>query len=120
MAARPRRMPELEAMFGRLSRAELLANCEAASLAFAPVNRPEDLFDDPHLAAGGLWDAVLPGDRHARLPGLPFSIGGRRFGTAGAPPAIGQHSRAILAELGFAEADIDALEERGIIRQETP
>jgi hypothetical protein len=60
------------------------------------VNRPGDLFEDPHLAqSGGLIDIRLPDGRPARTPALPVSIDGERLGNHRDPPRLGEHTREV-------------------------
>ena len=94
---------------------EIAARCEAAGLPFAPVNRPEALFDDPHLNAGGLVDVPLPDGRTTKLPGLAIELDGKRLGRRNDPPAPGAGARDWLRTAGLAEDEIDALQARGVI-----
>ena len=56
---------------------------EKLDLPYAPVNKPGDLFVDPHLnASGGLADIRSAGRPHAKTPLLPVSIDGERLRTA--------------------------------------
>ena len=83
-----RLLPELRARLGRLDAAALVGLAERAAIPFAPVNRPEDLWEDPHLAAsGGLVDTATPAGDRVRLPGLPLRLGGRSFPLRLQPPA---------------------------------
>jgi crotonobetainyl-CoA:carnitine CoA-transferase CaiB-like acyl-CoA transferase len=110
IAARPRLMPVLAGLFKalRLADAERLAG--EADIAYARVARPEDLFEDPHLAAsGGLMPTMLPGGVRTRLPKLPLRLDGAAPALRRDPPQIGEHGRAILAELGYADREIDDL-----------
>ena len=108
--ARDRILPVIRDLFLTFERDELLAKCEAIGLPVAPIARPEDLFDDPHLnAAGGLLDLTLPDGTPARLPSLPVEIDGARFGLRHDLEAPGADSRAILAEAGFDAEEIDRL-----------
>ncbi|MBU6499463.1 MAG: CoA transferase, partial [Rhodospirillales bacterium] len=60
VAARARTIPRVAAVFAGLTKAELMARCEALGVPFAPIARPADLFDDPHLlASGGLLPTAL-------------------------------------------------------------
>ena len=93
---------------------------EAAGLPYAPIRRPEDLYDDPHLVAtGGLAPIVLPdGERAGQAVGttlLPFTLGGVRPGVRLDPPRVGQHTRETLAALGHSEAEIDAMRAAGYV-----
>ena len=95
--ARDRILPTLRAMFAAMDKDALLEKLEKLGLPVAPITRPEDLFDDPHLTAGGLVDLSLPdGGAAIRLPALPLEIDGRRSGVHHDLPAPGQHNAAIL------------------------
>ena len=90
-----------------------------AGLPFAPITRPEDLFDDPHLnAQGGLLDVTLPDGGTTKLPSLPISMSGERLGLSLNPPRIGEHSRDVLKRLGHSSAQIDAFFQDGIVAGE--
>jgi crotonobetainyl-CoA:carnitine CoA-transferase CaiB-like acyl-CoA transferase len=113
---RPTLVPIVAEFARRHSKAELLAICEEIEIPFAPVATTEDLFDDPHLNAGGaLLEIELPGGAHTRLPRLPLELGGQGFGLRRQPPAMGQHTAEILRELGLDDAAQADLEARGII-----
>ena len=114
--ARARMLPEVRARFAQMSKAELMRACERAGLPYAPIVRPDELFDDPHLnASGGFTEITLADGRRVKTPKLPFEMDGRRFGAELDVPVAGSHTRALLAELGFAEADIERLAAAGVI-----
>ncbi len=107
---RDRYMPRLRALLATRDKADLLATAERLGLPFAPINRPQDMFDDPHLNhPGAMVEVTLSDGRKARVPALPLEWGEERFGLRLDIPAAGEHSRAIAAELGYAPAEIDAL-----------
>ena len=81
--------------------AELESLCEKAGLPFARIARPSDLFEDPHLAAGGLLPLTLPDGRQVRVPGLPIQFEGERLGLRRDLPAPGEHTDEVLRELGL-------------------
>jgi crotonobetainyl-CoA:carnitine CoA-transferase CaiB-like acyl-CoA transferase len=117
-AARPRLKPRIAAVFRKLPKAELMARCERLGLSFAPIAKPGDLFDDPHLlASGGLLPVDLSGAEavgtparpDAGLPGLPISLPGGRPGLRRQPPRAGQHGAEIAREAGLSEAEVAAL-----------
>jgi crotonobetainyl-CoA:carnitine CoA-transferase CaiB-like acyl-CoA transferase len=76
------------------------ALCEKAGLPFARIQTPSDLFDDPHLLAGGMVDLVLPDGRQTQIPALPMQFGAERLGLRLPLPHPGQHNEEVLAPLG--------------------
>jgi crotonobetainyl-CoA:carnitine CoA-transferase CaiB-like acyl-CoA transferase len=114
VAHKERLLPIVEETFRQFTKAELMDKLEATGLPFAPIAKPEELFDDPHLnASGGLLemtvtDGVRAGEK-ARLPALPLEMDGRRFGIHRDVPRQGQHTREIMAEVGYSDEEIDAL-----------
>jgi crotonobetainyl-CoA:carnitine CoA-transferase CaiB-like acyl-CoA transferase len=116
VAARERLIPELAARLKAFDRATLAQRCGATGLPFAPIGRPEELFDDPHLtASGGLLPTTLPDGRSTRLPALPLEVGGRRLGLRRDTPTIGGDGPDVLREAGYSDAEIEALVADGVI-----
>jgi crotonobetainyl-CoA:carnitine CoA-transferase CaiB-like acyl-CoA transferase len=114
--ARETLMPKVRALLKRFTKADLIAKLDGSGLPFAPIGKPEELFDDPHLAAsGGLVPVTLPGGEGTRLPALPIEMDGQRFNTRGDLPEIGEHSRAILAGLGLSESEVERLVADGAV-----
>ncbi|MGH8703139.1 MAG: CaiB/BaiF CoA transferase family protein [Burkholderiales bacterium] len=110
VGARPRILPIVTAIFATMSKQELMDKCEALGLPFAPIARPEDLFDDPHLnASGGLTPVTLPNGTKTKVPNLPIEMDGARFGTRLDLPKVGEHTREILASLGYRGNDVERL-----------
>jgi crotonobetainyl-CoA:carnitine CoA-transferase CaiB-like acyl-CoA transferase len=109
-------VPSLKGFFARFSAAELLAKCEEAELAFGPVNRPEDLIDDPHLNhQGRMKESVVPGGGRVKVPRLPIEMGTRWFSVRRDPPAVSADARQILAELGVGATEARRLAEAGLL-----
>jgi crotonobetainyl-CoA:carnitine CoA-transferase CaiB-like acyl-CoA transferase len=103
-------IPRLGEVFKRWTRAELEKKLEAIGLPYAPITKPWDLFDDPHLnASGGLMEMRDPRGTTFRAPTLPLELDGKRLPKRNDPPAIGEGARALLAGLGYARDRIDAL-----------
>jgi crotonobetainyl-CoA:carnitine CoA-transferase CaiB-like acyl-CoA transferase len=116
VAARDRIMPIVRAMFATRTRAEIEAACEAAGLPFAPIRRPDEMFDDPHLNhPGGMVHLNLPNGTPLALPALPLEFNGARPGARLNLPQIGEHSDEIAAELGYDDDAIARMKERGVI-----
>lgn len=112
--ARPTLLPELRRRLAAHTAEELAAVFERHGLPFAPIARPEQLFDDPHLnATGGLADISLPdGERAgqtARTTLLPLRMDGQRLPVRSDPPRLGEHTAALLADLGYAPAQVQQM-----------
>jgi crotonobetainyl-CoA:carnitine CoA-transferase CaiB-like acyl-CoA transferase len=112
--ARPTLLPEIGRRLKAFSAAELARRFEAAGLPFAPIMKPEQLLDDPHLiATGGLADIQLTDGERAgatvKTTLFPFTLDGARPGVRLNPPRRGEHTREVLRGIGYAEGDIAAL-----------
>lgn len=110
-------IPEIADILRQWTTAELAETLERLQLPYAPVNKPGDLFNDPHLnASGGLMDIHLPDGRSAKTPALPIAIDGARLANRRDPPQLGEHTREILTELGYNDADCAEMARAGAIR----
>ena len=119
--ARPRIVPIVRELFGGMTKSELLAKCETLGLPFAPITKPEDLFDDPHLRqSGGLADVTLMNGVKTQVPILPLEMNGRRFRTRLDLPAVGSHTSELLSELGYSATQTRELIERKIVAASEP
>jgi len=109
-------IPELRRRLGQWTRAEIMQKAEEASIPFAPVARPEELFDDPHLkASDGLLETTLPDGRKTRLPRIPVRLNDCDFGLRNDPPRLGEGSEELLLSLGLDRERIAALKKEGIV-----
>jgi crotonobetainyl-CoA:carnitine CoA-transferase CaiB-like acyl-CoA transferase len=104
----------LRARLARRSAAEISRVMEDAGLPFAPIMKPEQLLDDPHLlATGGLADIQLTDGERAgqtvKTTLFPFTLDGERPGVKLNPPRRGEHSREVLRSIGMTDSEIDAL-----------
>jgi crotonobetainyl-CoA:carnitine CoA-transferase CaiB-like acyl-CoA transferase len=98
---------------------ELSAAFENRGLPFAPIARPEELFDDPHLnETGGLAPLTLPDGRSTRVPLLPLVLDGHRPGVRLSPPRLGEHTVELLEQMGHTPAQIEDLLARQVVRSE--
>jgi len=103
-------LPLLRERLARHTAAELSALFEARGLPFAPITRPQDLFEDPHLLqTGGLAPMTLPDGRKTSAPLLPLTLAGQRPGLRLNPPLLGEHTGALLLSLGYSSAEVAAL-----------
>jgi crotonobetainyl-CoA:carnitine CoA-transferase CaiB-like acyl-CoA transferase len=117
---RPTLMPVLRERLAAHSAADLAALFEKAGLPFAPIRKPEELYDDVHLkATGGLADVTLPdGERAgqtAQTTLFPFTMDGQRLGVRLHPPRMGEHTAELLRGLGFADGEIASLQARRVV-----
>ncbi len=115
VAQRDRIMPVVRALFLSMTRAQLAERLERSGLPFAPIAQPEQMFDDPHLqASGGLVEVTLSDGSKTQLPALPVQMQGQRLGLRRDLPAAGEHTHAVLRELGYDEEAIAALQAQGV------
>jgi crotonobetainyl-CoA:carnitine CoA-transferase CaiB-like acyl-CoA transferase len=117
---RPTMMPDLRARLAAYTVTEIAALFESKGLPFAPITRPEELYDDEHLiSSGGLADIVLPdGDRAGQTTQttlFPFTMDGQRLGIRLNPPTKGEHTDSILSDLGLDTATVQSLKSRKAI-----
>ena len=98
--ARGRIIPRVAEVIGRQNIADLSATLDRLNICFSPINRPEDLFDDPHvLRGGGLVNATNANGAAFRVPALPVEWNGGSIGDGLKVPALGADTAAILSEL---------------------
>ncbi|RZF66049.1 CoA transferase [Sphingomonas populi] len=102
-------LPRVRALFQSMQRGALVEKLERLGLPFAPIARPDELFDDPHLNTGGLLDVTIPGGAATKLPGLPIEFDGARPGLWHDIPEIDADGDAILREIGYSDDEIAAI-----------
>ncbi len=108
-------IPRLSDVFSKYTQSELTTKLEAIGMPFAPIAKPWDLLDDPHLkASGGLLETRI-GGKTIHTPALPIELDGARLGKRADPPAIGEHARQLLGELGYSLQQIEDFGKRGIV-----
>jgi len=91
--ARSWMLPALREIVKRYSARELQEVFEREGLPYAPIVKPEQLFDDPHLlASGGLAELTLDSGETTAVPLLPLLLGGRHLKPRMKLPTIGQHN----------------------------
>jgi crotonobetainyl-CoA:carnitine CoA-transferase CaiB-like acyl-CoA transferase len=95
-AARDALIPLVARLLRKHPIAELERICEEGGLPFARIQTPSDLFDDPHLDAGGMVVLDLPDGTPTRIPALPIAFGGERLGLRLPLPTPGEHNDELL------------------------
>jgi itaconate CoA-transferase len=114
VAAREVLRPIIVQAFARYSATQLAQLLEDAGIANANVNEMADLWAHPQLAARQRWVQVdspagpLPA---LKPPGMPDGVQPRMD----AIPALGQHSAAVLRELGLTDDEVAALQQSGAV-----
>jgi crotonobetainyl-CoA:carnitine CoA-transferase CaiB-like acyl-CoA transferase len=111
-------LPQVEKLIKSYSKREIIAMCEKAEICFAPIAKPENLFDDPQLNQGdcGLLETTFPNGEKTKMPRLPIQIGSYNFGKRNDPPATaGLDSREILKSIGMTDSEIDNLVNRNVV-----
>jgi crotonobetainyl-CoA:carnitine CoA-transferase CaiB-like acyl-CoA transferase len=98
--ARSRIIPRVAEVIRSWNVAELSEKLDRLNICFSPINRPEDLFGDPHvLRPGGLVSNTDASGANFRVPALPIEWNGANIGEGLKVPPLGADTAAILAEL---------------------
>jgi crotonobetainyl-CoA:carnitine CoA-transferase CaiB-like acyl-CoA transferase len=112
--ARDWMIPELRERLKGFTKQDLTNVFESKGLPFAPIMKPHELLDDPHIkASGGMQEITLvDGERagqtaHTIL--FPFKMDGEHLGVRRNPPRLGEHNDELLRELGYSDAQISAM-----------
>jgi crotonobetainyl-CoA:carnitine CoA-transferase CaiB-like acyl-CoA transferase len=94
--------------------AEIARRLDEADLVWAPLQTPAQVAEDPQIAAAGAFIEIEDGDggtyrsvsAPARFPGSDVTVRPRS-------PKLGEHTRDVLKELGYADGEIEAMYEAG-------
>ena len=111
-------LPAVDKLVRQFTKAEIIRICDSAGICFAPIARPEDLFEDPQLNQGkfGLVDTVFPAGEKTKMPRLPLQFGSCDLKKRNDPPAaIGSDTREILASLGYDDNKINELLAKNVV-----
>lgn len=124
-------LPKVEEAMQRYTYRELIDSLQVAEVSWSPIGKPEDLWEDPQLLAGGLIQTALATSEQAAseairqsmtgIPGLPLEFGAARAraGIRRQPPGSGEHTVEILRHAGFDDAAVKALLDGRIIAAST-
>jgi crotonobetainyl-CoA:carnitine CoA-transferase CaiB-like acyl-CoA transferase len=109
-------IPEMKKEMIKLPKDKIVEFCEKAAVPFAPIVRPDELFDDPQLNLGGsLADTILPNGKKTKLPKLPMRLGQYDFALRNDPPAVGMGTLETMKSIGLTDPEIKELVDQGIV-----
>ena len=107
---------ELKKIISQLPNAKILELCEKAAIPFAPIVRPDELFEDPQLnQSNSLVETTLPTGVKTKLPKLPLRLGDYDFNLRNDPPGVGVDTLAVLKSISLADHEIEELIDQGIV-----
>ena len=119
-AQRVRHIADLSALlrdaFAKWQRADLIAALDTAGVPCGPINSVPEVFQDPQVQARGMLKQV-PHPSGVLVPQVssPMRFADATLPTLAAPPLLGQHTEAILQELGYNTAAIEHLQTTGVV-----
>jgi crotonobetainyl-CoA:carnitine CoA-transferase CaiB-like acyl-CoA transferase len=100
----------LDAAFAARPLEKIAAALDAEEMIWAPVLTAAEAIKDPQaIAAGAIVQTPQPDGGVINAPGAPIRFPGADDGPKGPAPSVGQHTRAVLAECGFSESEIQAM-----------
>lgn len=113
-------VPALRERLKNYSAQELGELFEKNGLPYAPISKPHELLEDPHLRkTKGLAEIRIPDPQTAQTSGLtpllPLMIDGARLGVRLDPPFLGEHTEVLMQELGYSAQEIDELCRSGVV-----
>ncbi len=110
-------IPALEQRLTAFTKKEIIERCEKGHIPFAPISRPEDLFEDEQLNAGNsLLEVTMGNGKIAKLPKFPLEYNGTRSEKRMDPPEIGEHTIEVLKEINIDDTTIHKMEADGITK----
>ena len=119
VAQRNEFMPRLHKMLKTHNLSQIVQILESFGLPFAPIMRPDQLFDDPHVNhPGATVEVTLSNGVRAKVPTLPVEYNGARPSLYKDLPKIGEHNEAIAQELGYSDEELEVL--RSSFESSTP
>ena len=118
VAARDAFLPQIKSLMATMTQAEIIATVEGTGIPFAPIGKPEELFNDPHLvASGALEEVTLPDGRATQLPTLPIEMNGQLLSRNASLASANEDAPNILSALGYTEDAAAELVAKGAVGQ---
>lgn len=115
-AARAEIVARIQAIIAEQPRAHWLQLFEQARIPAGPINRVDEVAEDPELVRRGLFYSVMQDDTRVPQVGLGIRVDGNAHTFRTPPPRLGQDSAAVLREwLSLDEADIARLKQSNTI-----
>lgn len=109
-------VPVLEAALAQRGTDDWLAAFEAVGVPCGPINTLDRVFDDPHVKARGLKQTLPHAQAgHVDLVANPIRMNGESISATTAPPTLGEHTDAVLTDIGLTTEQRQALRDAGII-----
>tara|TARA_X000000950_G_scaffold161613_1_gene197540 strand:- start:9385 stop:10587 length:1203 start_codon:yes stop_codon:yes gene_type:complete len=103
-------VPRIRQMFLGRELSQVITICERIGVPFAPILRPDQLFDDPHVNhPGAMVEITLSNGMRAKVPTLPVEYNGFRPGLRRGLPQIGEHNEDVANELGYSDGNLKRL-----------
>jgi crotonobetainyl-CoA:carnitine CoA-transferase CaiB-like acyl-CoA transferase len=109
-------VPLLRELVAGWFRDDLMAKLKVANVPVGPINRIDQVFSDPQVQARGMR-LDLPDGGGVKIPSVrdPILMDGTPLRYENASPAHGEHTRAILSELGYPQSAIESLIATGVV-----
>ena len=118
LAHHPDFKARVEAALSHRSVAEWVDRLIAVGIAAGPIYEFDQVFEDQQVRHTGMLREVdQPGLGTVRMLGFPFAVGGQRPPVRRPAPALGQHTREVLGELGLSARDVDRLIDLGAVAE---
>jgi crotonobetainyl-CoA:carnitine CoA-transferase CaiB-like acyl-CoA transferase len=96
---------------------DVLVALERAEVPAGRIYSVKDIVADPHYQARGmLLDTTLPDGVHVKMPGIVPKLSDTPGAVRWQGPELGEHTAAVLSELGMTEGDIARLREQGVVQ----
>ena len=116
VAHRKEIVPIIERRMRALGKADIVRRLREANVPVGPINSLEEVFADPVVRHLGLIAEVdHPSAGRVRAPGIPVRMSATPPSVRDHPPLLGEHTDAVLAELGYSREEIAALRRDGTI-----